>query len=161
MLKKPLLAIDHYALAEAEGLEDEMEADLVSFKSGAEHRWIHQALGPPSKWWVLRSNKVPMLLEIRELIRAKKTKASSSRLPKQSDCLVRLKVRSRLIFIQKLHQPNELGPHRRIGEQDWLFGVVRHGVGEGHHELPELTGGWSAEACSRSFWFFANNCWRG
>ena len=71
----------------AEGLEglalEDMEADLLSFKSSAEHWWIHQALGLPSKWWVLRNNKIPLLLEIRELIKANK-KASSSRLPKQS-----------------------------------------------------------------------------
>ena len=61
MLKQTLPVIDPYGLAK--GLDrlalEEMEADLVSFKSSAVHRWINQALDLPSKWWVLRNNKTP------------------------------------------------------------------------------------------------------
>ena len=38
--------IDHHALSEAEGLEEEMEVDLVSFNGSAEEWWIHEKLGP-------------------------------------------------------------------------------------------------------------------
>ena len=96
-VKQTLFVIDPGLADGLEGLAlEEMEADLVSFKSSAEHGWIHQALDLPSKWWLLHSSKIPLLLQIRELRKAKK-KASSRRLPKQSDCLVRLKVTNRLL----------------------------------------------------------------
>ena len=80
-----MLVIDPELAESLEGLAlEEMEADLVSFESSAEHWWIHQALGLPSKWWVLHNNKIPLLLEIRELIKAKK-KVALSRLAKQPD----------------------------------------------------------------------------
>ena len=91
--------IDHYALAETEGLEEEMEADLVSFKGSAEHWWIHQALGLPTKWWVLHSSNIAVFWEICELIKAN-NKASSSCRPKHPDCLVLLQVRHKLLFTQ-------------------------------------------------------------
>ena len=97
----------------AESLEtlalEEMEADLVSFNSCAEHWWIHQVLDLPSKWWVLRSSKTTLLLEIRELVKAK-NKTSSSRLPKQADCLVRLTVRNRLLVMQNSTSHMNLAP---------------------------------------------------
>ena len=100
MVKQTLFVID---LGWAEGLEglvlEEMEADLVPFKSSGEHWWIHQALDFPSKWWVLHSSNIPWLFRIRELIKAKK-KALSNRLPKQPDCLVLLNVSDRLLFLQ-------------------------------------------------------------
>ena len=99
MVKQTLHAIDP---GSAESLEclafEEMEADLVSFKCSAEYWWTHQALDLPSQWWVLHSNNIPLFLVMRELIKANQ-KASSSRQPKQSDCLVRLSVRNKLLFI--------------------------------------------------------------
>ena len=56
MVKNTLPVIDHYALAEAEGLEEEMKVDLVTFKGSAKHWWIHQNLDLPTKWWVLHSS---------------------------------------------------------------------------------------------------------
>ena len=75
MVKQTLHAIDPYGLAESLehlNLEEEMEADLVSFKGSAEHWWIHQALDLPTKWWVLHNNKISLLLEMRELIKTNK-----------------------------------------------------------------------------------------
>ena len=154
MVKQTLIGIGSYGLAEGLdhlNLEEETEADLVSFKGSAEHWWTHQALDLPSKSWVLHNNKIPLILRIRERANAKQ-KAAPSRLPKQPDCLVLLKVRKQAPPHLELHQPNELGPHRLFGEQDWHLGAVLQGVGEGHQEPPELTGAWSAETGSMSFW---------
>ena len=104
VVKQTLRTIDPYELAENLehfNSEEMVEADLVSFKATAEHWWIHQALTLPNKWWVLHSSKIPLLLEIRELIKAKKaSQGSSSRLPKQPDSLVLLKVRSKILVVQ-------------------------------------------------------------
>ena len=81
MVKQTLLAIDPYGLAEGLehlNLEEEMQADLVSFKGSAEHWWIHQALGLPTTWWVLHSSKIPLLLVIRDIIKAKKASQGQS-----------------------------------------------------------------------------------
>ncbi len=73
MVNQTLLAIGPYGLAEDlehVNLEEDMEADMVSFKGSARHCWIHQALALPTKWWVLRNNHIPLLLEMRELVKA-------------------------------------------------------------------------------------------
>ena len=83
----------------------------------------------PTKWWVLHNNKIPLLLEIRELIKANK-KASSSRRPKQSDCLVLLKVRNRLLFIQNSTNQMNLALTSSLEKKDSHLGVVPQRVGE-------------------------------
>ena len=102
----------------------------MPFKLCAEQRWIHQALDLPSKWWVLHSSKIPLLLEIRELIKAM-NKASSSRLPKQTDCLVLFKVRNRLLYIQSSTNQRNLALTGSLENNTGTFGVVPQGVGEG------------------------------
>ena len=50
MVKQTLTVIDPGLAEGLEGLAlEEMEAGLVSFKSSAEHWWIHQALDLPLK----------------------------------------------------------------------------------------------------------------
>ena len=70
------------------------------------------------------SNKISVLLEIRELIRANKN-GSSSRLPKQPGCLVLLKVRNRLLFIQNSTSQMNLALTRslenNIGTLEWFI----------------------------------------
>ena len=53
MAQPTLLATDPYGLAEGLehlNLEEEMDADLVSFKGSAEHWWTQQALDLLTKW---------------------------------------------------------------------------------------------------------------
>ena len=81
MVKQTWLAIGTYGWAECLdhlSLKEEMEAGLVSFSCSAEHWWIYQALGLPTKWWVLRNNKIPVLLQMRELIKAKRSRPSAN-----------------------------------------------------------------------------------
>ena len=146
MVKQTLLAIDPYGFAEGLehlNLEEEMEADLVSFKGSAEHVWIHQALGLPTKWWVLHSSKIPLLLEIRELIKAKKaSQGSSSRLPQQQGCLVLLKVRNRILFIQNSTTQMSLALagslENKTGTLDWFLKEWEKDI----KSPPERRGAW-------------------
>ena len=75
---------------------------------------------------MLHSSKIPLLLEIRELIKAKKaSQGSSSRLPKQQDCFVLLKVRNRILCIQNSTFTMSLAltgsVENKTGTLDWFL----------------------------------------
>jgi len=104
---------------------------LLIINGSAEHWWIHQALDLPTKWWVLRSNKIPLLIEIRELIKAEKaSQENSNRLPKQQGFFALLQVRSRIPFIQNFTTKLSLAVtsawENKTGTLDWFL----KGVGE-------------------------------
>ena len=74
-------------------LED-TEVSLVCFHGTADMSWLMKCLEKPVKWWVHNWNRIPLILEIRERIKAKKNKKE----PANRKCLVALQVRGKTLF---------------------------------------------------------------
>ena len=75
VVKETMPIIDPYQLVgdfEHLSLEEDLEVDLVSFKASADVLWLRKALELPHRWWLLKSSQLPLLQEIKELIKAKK-----------------------------------------------------------------------------------------
>ena len=104
VVKETMPVVDPYQMAGDFGhlnLEEDLEVDLVSLKASADVLWLRKALDLPHRWWLLKSSQLPLLQEIKYLIKAKKpSQGSSSRLPKQQSCLELLKVRDRILMVQ-------------------------------------------------------------
>ena len=82
--------VDPYELMEGLDLDlEETEVSLVCFHGTADMSWLMECLEMPVKWWVHNWNRVPLVLEIRERIKAKKNKKG----PANHKCLAALQVR--------------------------------------------------------------------
>ena len=73
---------------------EETEVSLVCFHGTADMSWLMKCLEMPVKWWVHNWNRIPLILEIRERIKAKKNKKE----PANRKCLVALQVRGKTLF---------------------------------------------------------------
>ena len=78
-------------------LEDELEVDMVTFKAASDVLWMTKALGLKTVWWIRNCTHIPLLLEIKELIKAKKP---TGQLPKQQETLVIVKVRGKNLVVR-------------------------------------------------------------
>ena len=81
-----------------EGLDldmEETEVNLVCFHGTADMSWFMKCLEMPVKWWVHNWNRIPLILEIRECIKAKKNRKE----PSNHKCLVALQVRGKTLFV--------------------------------------------------------------
>jgi len=84
-------------------VDDSLEVSLVSLKATGNLVWLEKALSLPARWWVKHSSKIPLLKEIREVIKDKKpspSQGSKSRLPREPSALVILKIRERVLLMQ-------------------------------------------------------------
>ena len=88
--------VDPYELMEGLDLDlEETKVSLVCFHGTADMSWLMKCLEMPVKWWVHNWNRIPLILEIREGIKAKKNKKE----PANHKCLVALQVRGKTLFV--------------------------------------------------------------
>ena len=88
--------VDPYELME--GLDLDLEdtwVSLVQFHATSDMSWLMKSLGMPVKWWIHNSTRIPLFLEIRELIEAKRNKKE----PANHKCLVALQIRGKTLFV--------------------------------------------------------------
>ena len=98
VVKETLQVIDPYDLGGDPqmnlDLDQNLAVDLVSFKASADVHWLMPSLGLALRWWVLNCTQLPLLQEIKDLIKVKKLPQLPDHLPKQQCSLVLLKVRA-------------------------------------------------------------------
>ena len=88
--------VDPYQLMEGPDLDlEETEVSLVCFHGTADMSWLMKCLEMPVKWWSHNWNRIPLFLEIRMRIKAKKSKKE----PANHKCLVALQVRGKTLFV--------------------------------------------------------------
>ena len=93
---KTCAIVDPYELMGGLDLDmEETQVSLVCFHGRADISWLTQGLELTVKWWVRHCNRIPLILEIRERIKAKKNKKE----PANRKCLVALQVRGKTIFV--------------------------------------------------------------
>ena len=133
--KKTMNIMDPYQLAEGLDLdlEEPMEMSLVSFKCIADMWWFLKPLKLGSHWWKSHTRHIPLLLEIRDLVKNNKVKqGAGARLPREQHSMVILKVRERILFVQNLPNVVILGlrgtpealpgtPEDEIGALKWFI----------------------------------------
>ena len=112
-------------------LEEPVEISLVSFKATADMWWFLKPLKLDSKWCKFHHGQIPLLLEIRQVIKSMKNKIGD-RLPREHGSMVILKVRERILFVQYLQHIVVLGlrgtpeapagtPEDEIGALQWFL----------------------------------------
>ena len=88
--------VDPYELMDGIDLNMEgEEVSLVNFHGTANMSWLMKRLEMPVKWWVTNCSRIPLILQIRERIKAKKNKKE----PANHKCLLPLQVRGKTIFV--------------------------------------------------------------
>ena len=88
--------VDPYELMEGLDLDlEETEVSLVRFHGTADMSWLMKSLEMPVKWWIHNWNRIPLFLEIRMRIKAKKNRKE----PANHKCLVALQVRGKTLFV--------------------------------------------------------------
>ena len=98
LVKKEMPFLDPYGLAEEMDLDlEDSEVSLVDFKATGDMAWLEQLLEKPARFWLQQHHKIPLLLEIRQLIEAKKDLKKTTRLVGNHKCLIPLKVRGRIL----------------------------------------------------------------
>ena len=107
--------VDPYELTEGLDLDlEETEVSLVRFHGTADMSWLMKSLEMPVKWWIQNWNRLPLILEIRELIKAKKNKKQ----PANHKCLVALQIRGKTLFVVNDSHTTTLGLLTgQVGEQ--------------------------------------------
>ena len=106
--------VDPYELMEGLDLDlEETEVSLVRFHGTADMSWLMKSLGMPVKWWIHNWNRIPLILEIRELIKAKKNKKERA----NHKCLVALQIRGKTLFVVNDTHTTTLGLLTGHGEQ--------------------------------------------
>ena len=87
--------VDPYGLMGGLDLDmEETKVSLVNFHGTANMSWLMKCLEMPVKWWIHNWSRIPLILEIRESIKAKKNRKE----PANHKCLVALPVRGKTIF---------------------------------------------------------------
>ena len=74
---------------------EETKVSLVNFHGTANMNWLMKCLDMPVKWWIHNWSRIPLILEIRESFKAKKSRKA----PANHKCLVALPVREKTIFV--------------------------------------------------------------
>ena len=107
--------VDPYELMEGLDLDlEDTEVSLVYFHATSDMSWLMKSLGKPVKWWIHNWNRIPLILEIRERIKAKKNKKE----PANHKCLVALQIRGKTLFVVNDTHNTTLGLLTgQVGEQ--------------------------------------------
>lgn len=88
--------VDPYELMGGLDLDmEETQVSLVNFHGTANMNWLMKCLDMPVKWWIHNWSRIPLILEIRESIKAKKSRKA----PANHKCLVALSIREKTIFV--------------------------------------------------------------
>ena len=92
--------MDPFGLAPDSLDEDQpLEVSLVDIKSTGDIHWICSSLEVTQRWWRSFQQKVPLLMEILELIKSKRIyKGAASRAPKQHKSLLPLQIRNKTMW---------------------------------------------------------------
>ena len=99
----PLNLADTYSLK----LPDYTEVNLVSFKATGDMNWLCKSLQlpgddidkkhPPCRWWSHNSNRVPLLMEIKEATKNLKQQKKANQ-PTDHQCCILLEIRGQLLY---------------------------------------------------------------
>ena len=110
--------VDPYELMEGLDLDlEDTEVSLVYFHATSDMSWLMKSLGKPVKWWIHNWNRIPLILEIRELIKAKKANKNKKE-PANHKCLVALQIRGKTLFVVNDTTTTTLGLLTgQVGEQ--------------------------------------------
>ena len=82
-----------------------LAVDLVSLKASADAQWSRDAFGFNQRWWLLNSSTLPLLQDLKDLIKSKKPQKANATQgwPKYPDTIVPLKVRGKALLVQNSH----------------------------------------------------------
>ena len=104
--RKVCAIVDPYELLEGFHLDlEDTDTTLVRFHGTADMGWLMKSLDLPVKWWVYNWNRIPLILEVRELIKARKNKKD----PANHTCLVALQIRGKTLFVVNDTRTTTLG----------------------------------------------------
>ena len=117
---KEMILLDPLNLADTNSLNLPIsnEVNLVSFKASADMNWLCKSLQFPDgdgskcskgRWWAHNSNRVPLLMEIKEAIRNLKQQRARALLPTDHQCLILLEIRGQLLYVKNSSQAVTLG----------------------------------------------------
>ena len=91
--------VNPFALASDE--PDFLDVSLVSFKASGNLIWLQKSLELPSRWWLRHHHRVPLIIEILDLIRSQKaTTGAAARLPRTRACLLPLQIRGKVLWFK-------------------------------------------------------------
>ena len=91
--------VNPFALASDE--PDFLDVSLVSFKATGNLIWLEKSLELPSRWWLRHHHRVPLIIEILDLIRSQKaTTRAAARLPRTRECLLPLQIRGKALWFK-------------------------------------------------------------
>ena len=111
--------LDPHNLAEDLDLDEPLEMPLVSFKASADMRWFLKTMNLGANWWWQHCRQLRLLREIRKIVKGQKaTRGGASRLPRQSESMVLIKVRERTLFVKNQHASVTLGLRGTVNEQE-------------------------------------------
>ena len=110
---KNMILLDPLNLAEKHSLNlpdstDLTEVNLVSFMASGDQNWLCKSLQLPgghedkhgkSRWWAYNSHRVPLILEIKQAIKALKQKKKANQ-PTDHHCLILLEIRGKLLWVK-------------------------------------------------------------
>ena len=109
MEKKSLSIIDPHDLGgsiEGLNLDEDLDVNLVSFEAAANVKWLagpRGAIKVPFFWWRQHSSSIPLLMEIKDLIKQGKP---GRRMPKEQKSLVLVEVRGKILLV--LNHPSQV-----------------------------------------------------
>ena len=134
--------VDPYELMEGLDLDlDGTEVSLVRFHGTADMSWLMKCLEMPVKWWIHNWNRIPLILEIRESIKAKKSRKE----PANHKCLVALQVRGKTLFVVNDTHTMTLGllesqpePEEQPGSNKSQAGALRWFCDELYKDIENL-----------------------
>ena len=93
--------VDPCGLLPDRDLEEQVQVDLVTFKSTSDSFWLSKCFRLYARWWVVNAGKIPLLLEIQDRIRSlKTTTGAAARLPRNHTSLLALEVRGKTLWFQ-------------------------------------------------------------
>ena len=107
--KKSLSIIDPHDLGgsiEGLNLDEDLDVNLVSFEAAANVKWLagpRGAIKVPFFWWRQRSSSIPLLMEIKDLIKQGKP---GRRMPREQKSLVLVEVRGKILLV--LNHPSQV-----------------------------------------------------
>ena len=107
---KDMDLVDSLSLADTYSLNlpDSTQVNLVSFKASGHMNWLCKSLQLPDgdginhsngRWWAHNSNRVPLLMEIKEAIKNIKRQKKANQ-PTDHQCLIIREIRGQLLYVK-------------------------------------------------------------
>ena len=133
--------LDPYELADGFVPEGSLHVSLVNFKASGDMCWIEKGLELKARWWKAHHHRIPLLVEILDLIRAKKPhKGAAVLLPKNHKSLVPLKVRGKTLWFENNSRIVVLALQQgqEIDHFKWFLEEINKDIeGHAYEEEPE------------------------